>query len=76
MVDFLLLFIAIFLAGILYEIVAYEISMRRMRHFDQHHWFEVDLPDGRTKYVKGADRRAFYLALNQDAKPSKQVSIK
>ena len=76
MVDFLLLFIAIFLAGILYEMASYFAALWRMRHFDQHHWFEVDLPDGRTKYVKGADRRAFYLALNQDAKPSKQVSIK
>jgi hypothetical protein len=47
-----------------------------MKHFDDSHWFEVDLPDGTTKRVKGADRRAFYLALNKDAIPSNQVSIK
>jgi hypothetical protein len=76
MVDFLLLFIAIFLAGITYEIIAYIVSQWRMKHFDDSHWFEVDLPDGTTKRVKGADRRAFYLALNKDATPSNQVSIK
>ena len=70
------LFVILGLVGIIYETVAYIVSQWRMKHFDDSHWFEVDLPDGTTKRVKGADRRAFYLAQNKDAIPSNQVSIK